>query len=314
MISNGTATGGDESKVFGNAEIGLAYALAAYLWWGFMPLYFRQVQDVPAVLVLAHRVVWSFVLLGVIVTAMRRWDELRAVLAQRRTLALLAASTLLLGCNWGVFIYAVQTHRVVQASLGYFIVPLVSAALGVTFLRERLRAGQWLAIALAAGGVVMLTWVLGTLPRIALAITFSWSGYSLVRKVAPVGPLVGVTVETALLLPAAVIYILATIYLAGAAPLSSHDYGWLLLAGVVTSVPLICFTAAARRLRLSTLGFLQYLTPTVQFLLAVLAFGEPFTRANAAGFVLIWTALIVYSLDSLRAYQAAPPPVVIPEL
>jgi len=285
-------------------ELGLAYALAAYLWWGFMPLYFRQIDRIPALLVLAHRVVWSFVLLGIVVTGAARWDELRAILRQRRTLVMLAASTLLLACNWGVFIYAVQSRRVIQASLGYFIVPLLSAALGVGVLQERLRPFQWLAIALAFAGVIVLTAVLGTLPWIALAITFSWSGYSLVRKLAPVAPLVGVTIETALLFPAATIYILWTIYVTGMQAQSAHDYAWLLLAGVVTSVPLICFTAAARRLRLSTLGFLQYLTPTVQFLLAVIAFGEPFTPANAAGFILIWAALIVYSLDSLRAYQA----------
>jgi chloramphenicol-sensitive protein RarD len=279
-----------------------------------MPLYFRQVRDVPALLVLAHRIVWSFVLLGAIVTVRAKWEELRASLRQRRTLGMLAASTILLACNWGVFIYSVETARVVQASLGYFIVPLVSSALGVIFLHEKLRPLEWLAIALATCGVIVLTFVLGSLPWIALAITFSWSGYSLVRKLAPVGPLVGVTVETALLFPAAVVFILWTLYAAGVRTLSLHDYGWLLLSGVVTSIPLILFTAAARRLRLATLGFLQYLTPTVQFLLAVRAFHEPFNRSNAAGFVLIWTALIVYSVGSLRAYQMRTAPPVLAEI
>ena len=291
----------------GEARAGLAYALAAYLWWGFMPVYFHQVQHVPSLLVLAHRVVWSFVLLAIVVTFLSRWDELRASLCDRRTLAMLAGSTVLLACNWGVFIYAVQIDEVVHASLGYFIVPLVSAALGVIVLRERLRGGQWVAIALAASGVVVLTLMLGRLPWIALVITFSWSGYSLLRKLAPVAPLVGVTIETALLFPAATIYALWCIYGRGLRSQSAHDYALLTLAGVVTSVPLICFTAAARRMRLSTIGFLQYITPTVQFLLAVIAYREPFTHTHAAGFALIWAALILFSIDGLRAYQSAAP-------
>jgi chloramphenicol-sensitive protein RarD len=293
------------------SEVGLAYALAAYLWWGFMPVYFHQVQHVPALLVLAHRIVWSFVLLAVVVTFLSRWDALRGSLRDRRTLAMLAASTVLLACNWGVFIYAVQIDQVVHASLGYFIVPLVSAALGVIVLRERLRGGQWIAIALAAAGVVVLTVMLGRLPWIALVITFSWSGYSLLRKLAPVGPLVGVTVETALLFPVAALYALWCIYGQGLRSQSAHDYALLTLAGVVTSVPLICFTAAARRMKLSTIGFLQYITPTVQFLLAVIAYDEPFTHTQAAGFGLIWAALVLFSIDGLRAFGAAtsPPPV-----
>jgi len=295
------------------SQVGLIYALAAYLWWGFMPVYFRQGERVPALLVLAHRIVWSFVLLALLVTGASRWDELRAILRNRRTLLMLAGSTVLLACNWGVFIYAVQIHRVVDASLGYFIVPLVSAALGVLVLGERLRAPQWAAVTIASAGVVMLTVVHGALPWIALAITFSWSGYSLLRKLAPVGPLVGVTVETALLFPASAAYALWTIYVAGLRSQSNHDYAMLLLAGVVTSVPLLCFTAAARRMRLSTIGFLQYLTPTCQFLLAVMAMGERFTAANAAGFALIWTALILFSIDGLRVFQR-PTPVVIAEI
>ncbi len=295
------------------ASAGLAYALAAYLWWGFMPVYFHQVQHVPSLLVLAHRVVWSFVFLAAIVTGLARWEELRRTLHVRRTLAMLAGSTVLLACNWGVFIYAVQIDQVMHASLGYFIVPLVSAALGMIVLRERLRSGQCVAIALACAGVVVLTLMLGRLPWIALAITFSWSGYSLLRKLAPVAPLVGVTVETALLFPAATIYVLWSIYGQGLRSQTTHDYALLMLAGVVTAIPLLCFTAAARRMRLSTLGFLQYVTPTVQFLVAVVVYGEPFTRTHAAGFALIWAALLLFSIDGLRAFQN-PTPAVITEI
>jgi chloramphenicol-sensitive protein RarD len=265
-----------------DAQAGLAYALAAYLWWGFMPLYFKLVVRVPPVMVLAHRVVWSFLLLGALVTGLSRWDELRSILRHRRTVVLLAASTLLLAANWGTFIYAVETNQVLQASLGYFIVPLVTSALGFGVLKEHLRPWQRVALALAASGVIVLTCVVGHLPWIALVIACSWSGYSLVRKVAIVGPLVGVTIETAMLLPLA------------------------------AAIPLLFFTAAARRLRLATIGFLQYVTPTGHFLLAVLAFGEPFRATNALGFALIWSALIVYSLDSLRAFQS--PPALIAEV
>jgi chloramphenicol-sensitive protein RarD len=286
-----------------DAQTGLAYALAAYAWWGFMPLYFKLVARVPPVMVLAHRVVWSFLLLGALVTGLSRWEELRAILRQRRTLALLAASTLLLAGNWGTFIYAVETNQVLQASLGYFIVPLATAALGFGVLKEHLRRWQRVALLLAAAGVIVLTYVVGHLPWIALVIACSWSGYSLVRKVAIVTPLVGVTIETALLLPLAVIYLLATIR---TAPLTRHDYAMLALSGPVTAIPLLFFTAAARRLRLATIGFLQYVTPTGHFLLAVLAFDEKFHGTHAFGFALIWSALIVYSLDSVRAFQQPP--------
>jgi len=286
-----------------DAQAGLAYALAAYSWWGFMPLYFKLVVRIPPVAVLAHRVVWSFLLLGALVTGLAKWDELRAIVRQRRTLLLLAASTLLLAGNWGTFIYAVQSDQVLQASLGYFIVPLMTAALGFGVLKEHLRPWQRIALALAAAGVIVLTCVVGHLPWIALSIACSWSGYSLVRKVAVVSPLVGVTIETALLLPLAIVYILVTLPTAN---LSRYDYTMLALSGPVTATPLLFFTAGARRLRLATVGFLQYVTPTGHFLLAVLAFGEPFRATNAAGFALIWSALIVYSLDSLRSFQRPP--------
>jgi chloramphenicol-sensitive protein RarD len=284
-------------------QAGLVYALAAYAWWGFMPLYFKLVARVPPVLVLAHRVVWSFLLLSVLVTGLSRWEELRAILRQRRTLVLLAASTLLLAANWGTFIYAVESNQVLQASLGYFIVPLVTSALGFGVLKEHLRPWQRLALLLAAAGVIVLTYVVGHLPWIALIIACSWSGYSLARKVAIVGPLVGVTIETALLLPLAAIYVL---WKTRTTVLSGHDYAMLALSGFVTAIPLLFFTAAARRLRLATIGFLQYITPTGHFLLAVLAFGEKFQAANALGFALIWSALIVYSFDSVRAFQQPP--------
>jgi chloramphenicol-sensitive protein RarD len=288
------------------AEVGLVYGLLAYAWWGLIPIYFKQVAHIPPLTVLAHRVVWSWVFLAVLVAVRARWADVRAVLADRKVLAALAASTVLLATNWGVFIFAVASGRVLQASLGYFVAPLVAVTLGVTVLRERLRAGQAAGIVLAAAGVVVLAVVRGQWPWIALVLAGSWSGYGLVRKVAHVRPLVGTTVETGLLVPAAVVYLAIASRTAAAPPLHRNDYLLLLLAGAVTAIPLLWFTAAAKRLRLTTLGFLQYVCPTGQLLLAVFAYHETFGRGNFAGFALIWTALAIYSIDSARGYRAAP--------
>ncbi len=282
-----------------DSEIGLAYALAAYLWWGLIPLYFKLVAHVPAMIVLAHRVIWSFALLALLIALWRQARELTATMRDGRVLVRLCFSTALLATNWGTFIFAVATNRVLQASLGYFIVPLLSVALGVGVLRERLRRLQLLAIVIAIAGVVVVTFARGDLPVIALTVAFSWSGYSLARKVTPVGPLVGVTIECALLLPPAALYL--AFHPATGLGLDRHTFLLLTLAGFVTALPLLWFTAATRRLRLSTVGFLQYVVPTGQFLLAVLAFKEPFGRANLLGFAFIWIALAIYSLDSLRA-------------
>lgn len=283
-------------------KAGLAYALSAYVAWGFMPIYFKQVALVPPLLVLGHRVIWSVAFLGVLISVGSRWGEFIGVMRQRRTMAMLSISTALLAVNWGTFIYAVSTKRIVEGSLGYFITPLASAALGVGVLKERLRGAQWIAVLIAAVGVVVITIERGSLPCIALAIMLSWSGYSLVRKVTAVGPLVGVAVETLLLLPAATVYVIWATRPGGFEP-SGYEWTMLLLAGVVTAFPLLWFTAAARRLKLSTVGFLQYLTPTCQFLLGVLVYKERFSWSNAAGFGLIWLALVVFSIDSLRTYQ-----------
>ena len=290
------------------AEIGLAYGIIAYAWWGLIPIYFKLVAHLPPLSVLAHRVVWSFVFLAVLVALLRRqWGELRQLMRSRSTLAILAVSTVLLATNWGVFIYAVSKKLVLQSSLGYFIVPLVSVALAMTVLKERLRPWQLFGLALAAVGVAILTVVRGGLPLIALTIAFSWSGYALLRKIAHAGPLIGVAVETAMLTPVAAAYILWRSAAGGpesADHFAAGDYALLMLAGVVTALPLLWFTAAARRLRLSTVGFLQYLAPTGQFLLAVFAYNEPFGGGNLVGFSFIWAALAVYSIDSLRAYRA----------
>ncbi len=289
-----------------DAQIGLAYGVAAYGWWGLIPIYFKLVAHIPAMSVLGHRILWSFGFFLALLLARPQWRELRDVIRHRRTLAMLAASTILLAGNWGAFIYAVSKNAVLQTSLGYFIVPLVSVALAVIVLKERLRPWQSLSVALAVIGVAVITYGRGTLPWISMVMAISWGGYSLVRKVAHVTPLVGVTIETAMLVPVAIAYLIVAG--AGGMALAAYDYGILALSGIVTGLPLLWFTAAARRLRLTTLGFLQYGAPIGQFLLAVFAYGEPFGRWNFVGFSFIWTALVVYTIDSLRAYRAATAP------
>ena len=288
-----------------DAQIGLAYGVAAYAWWGLIPIYFKLVAHIPAMSVLAHRILWSFGFFLALLLALARpqWGELRDVLRNSRTLAMLAASTVLLAGNWGGFIYAVSKNAVLQTSLGYFIVPLVSVALAVIVLKERLRRWQSLSVVLAVVGVAVITYGRGELPWISMVMAISWGGYSLVRKVAHVTPLVGVTIETAMLVPVAVAYL--AIAGTSSRPLAANDYGILALSGIVTGLPLLWFTAAARRLRLTTLGFLQYGAPIGQFFLAVFAYDETFGRATFVGFSFIWAALIVYTIDSLRAYRAA---------
>lgn len=291
-------------------RIGLAYGVAAYAWWGLIPIYFKLVAHIPPLGVLAHRVVWSFAFFAILLIARPQWNELRGVLRRGRTLAMLGASTALLAGNWGAFIYAVSTGHVLHTSLGYFIVPLVSVALAIIVLKERQRPWQLVGLLLAFIGVAVITYGAGVLPWISMVMAVSWGGYSLIRKVAHVTPLVGVTIETAMLVPVALAYLaLVKISTVSGQPLAARDYGLILLSGIVTGLPLLWFTAAARRLRLTTVGFLQYGAPIGQFLLAVFLYDEPFGRWNLIGFSFIWAALVVYTIDSLRAYHAAARPV-----
>jgi chloramphenicol-sensitive protein RarD len=285
----------------GEKHGGLMYGLAAYGLWGVMPVYFRAVAGVAAIELLAHRIVWGLLFLVVAVSLARRWPDLAACLRQPRTRWLLAASTALLAVNWYVFIYGVSSGRVVETSLGYFINPLVNVVLGVLIFRERLRGAQAAAVALAAAGVVYLIWAEGRPPWIGLCLAVSFALYGLVRKVAPVEALAGLTAETLLLFPLAAGFLLWWHHQPGAAfTYQGPAIDLLLLAsGVVTAVPLLFFGLAARRLPLTTLGLLQYLTPTMQFLLAVLAFGEPFTAARQVSFGLIWAALALVTAETL---------------
>jgi chloramphenicol-sensitive protein RarD len=286
---------------------GLLYGFAAYASWGFMPVYIKAVRAVPVLEVLSHRIVWAFLLLLVIVWRRSELADLRAALRLPRTLAVLAASTTAIAVNWLVYIWAVTTEHVLDSSLGYFINPLVNVLFGVAILHERLDRTVRVAVAIAGAGVLWLAIQGGQVPWIALTLATSFGSYGLLRKLAPVGALVGLTIETALLAPLAGGYLLWAAASGRAAIFSgspSQD-ALLLLAGPVTAIPLLFFAGAARRLPLSTLGFLQYLSPTLQFLLAVLVYREPLDGPRLVAFALIWTALAIFAVHTGRAGRRA---------
>lgn len=272
-------------------RIGLAYGLCAFLFWGFAPLYFRAVAHVPAIELLGHRVVWAVLLLGGFVWWQRAWRAL-----DRRALAMLCISAALIGVNWLFYIVAIQTDRILEASLGYYINPLVSMLLGMVFLGERLRLFQWLAVALAAVGTAWMAWAQGGVPWIGLLLAFTFGFYGLVRKTVRVESLQGLFVETLMLAPFAYAGIAWLLWRGEGSFLQLGAVNDLLLvaAGVVTCLPLFWFTQAARRLPLTTIGFMQYLAPTITFLLAVFVFFEPFGRAQLVAFIWIWLAVAVY--------------------
>lgn len=284
-------------------RIGVACGLSAHFLWGIFPIYIRMLSDVPSLQILAHRIAWSVLVVAIINSIRGGWGELRTVVGDRRAMLMLAGSTLAVSSNWFLFIYAVNHGKTLESSLGYFISPLLSVVVGMTVLGERMRPWQKLSVSLAAVGVVYLTWVNGIVPWIALTLAGTFSLYSLLRKTVRAGAVSGLAVETAyLFIPA-----LATIAVYHAQGNAYDQRTWILLpfAGVVTAVPYLLFAAAARRLRLMTMGFLQYVTPTCHFLLAIFAFHEPLENSKLISFGLIWTALAIYSWDSLRAYRAA---------
>jgi chloramphenicol-sensitive protein RarD len=282
-------------------QTGMLYAAAAYVLWGLFPIYFKALLAIPPVEIMLHRIVWSLVFVMLVLAWRRQWAWLGATMRRPKVLAGFAVSALLLSSNWLIYIWAVNSGRVVDASLGYFINPLVNVLLGFLLLRERLRPGQWAAVAMAAAGVAWLTWQSGHPPWIGLALAATFGTYGLLRKTAPLGPLEGLSLETLLLAPLAVAYFAVLTADGGnaflAAPASSQ---WLLAAaGPITAIPLLLFAAGARRIPLSLLGLLQYIGPTLQLMLGVWLYDEPFGGARLAGFAVIWGALAVYSLEGL---------------
>lgn len=286
---------------------GVLSAALAYGLWGLFPLYFRLLEAVAPLDVLAHRIAWSGAFVLGLLAARRQWSWLRDVMRRPRVLGIFGASALLLSANWLVYIWATANGHVIDASLGYFITPLVNVLLGYAVLHERLRRAQWTAVALAAAGVLWLAVQGASLPWVALVLGCSFGGYGLLRKTAPLGALEGLALETMLLLPAAIAWLGVIAWRDGGILPGDGALAALLIGlGPVTALPLLLFAAGARRLRLATLGVLQYLAPSIQFMLGVWLFREPFTSARLAGFALIWSALLVYSVDSLRAGRKPP--------
>lgn len=290
----------------GDTLPGFLFALTAYLLWGFLPLYMKALAHVPTPEIIAHRVLWSLPVAGAVLIAVRRTAELRAALGNPRMLAQAALTAALVSVNWGIYVWAISTGRALDAALGYYINPLFSVALGALLLGERLSPAQRLAIALAAGAVALLTWEAGTLPWVALMLTFSWGFYAFFRKTLPIGPNQGFFLEILLLTPIALGYVLwleadgTSHFLAGIAADS-----WLLFGcGLVTAGPLISYANGAKRLRLSSIGMMQYIAPTMIFLIAVFVFREPFSGLKLAAFALIWAAVALYIAAMLRAARA----------
>lgn len=281
------------------ARKGVAFGLSAYLLWGFLPVYFKLLGEVLPTEVVAQRVLWSVLFLAGLILIRRRWAQLGAALGNPKALRTLAVSALLIGVNWLIYIWAIGAKHVLETSLGYFLNPLVNVIMGVLLLKERLTRPQGLAVGLAAIGVAVLAVSAAAGLWISLALALSFASYGFLRKIAPVDSLEGLMVETMLLAPLAGLYLL---WLGESAAFGTElDLSLLLaLGGVVTAVPLLLFAAGARRLRYSTLGLLQYVAPTIQFLLAVLVYGEPLTTAHLICFALIWTGLAIYATDSLR--------------
>lgn len=293
----------------GSQRAGLVYALGAFLLWGFFPVYWKLLAGVPALEVVAHRTTWGFAAVALWVTLKRRWPDARAVAARGGTLLLLAGSAALIALNWLLYIWAVINGHIVEASLGYYINPLVNVLLGVFVLRERLSRPQVIAVALAGVGVVVLTAGYGRFPWIALTLAVSFGLYGLSRKKVSADAIIGLLFETAILTPFAIGY-LTLLAAQGAGALGTGSPGrdvLLVLAGPVTAIPLALFALGARRLPLSVIGLIQYLSPTCQFLLAVLLYREPFTAAHAVTFACIWLALALLTWDlttRLRAVRA----------
>jgi chloramphenicol-sensitive protein RarD len=279
---------------------GIAYAAAAYLLWGVFPIYFKALQQVAPLEILGHRIVWSLAVCAALLLALRRLQWLADLRRQPRVLAWFAASSMLVAGNWFVYIWAVNAGRVVDASLGYFINPLVNVLIGAAFLHERLRRAQWAAVGVAAVGVAWLTWQAGALPWIGLVLALTFAIYGLLRKTAALGAVEGLALETLLLAPLAAAYLLWLAH-GGHSGFADGDAATrllLLAAGPVTAVPLLLFAAGARRIPFSTLGLLQYLGPSLQLLIGVWLYREPFAY-RAPGYVLIWIALAVFSIEGL---------------
>jgi chloramphenicol-sensitive protein RarD len=280
---------------------GVLFAIAAYTIWGVAPIYFKLLAAVPAAEILSHRIIWSFILVFGLILLTKRFARLKPLLSHKPTMLKLVLATLLLGGNWYLFIWAVNADRILDASLGYYINPLLNVAIGMAFFGERMRRMQWVAIALAVTGVMVQIVSFGEVPWIALVLATSFSVYGGIRKRLPVDSITGLWLETLILLPVVLIYML---FFANSMAVDMSQNSWslnllLIAAGIVTTVPLLCFTAAAQRIRYSTLGFFQYIGPSLMFIVAVWLYNEPLATDKLVTFAIIWAALALYSIDTI---------------
>jgi chloramphenicol-sensitive protein RarD len=284
---------------------GLIYGITAYALWGVMPIYFRQIASVPSLDIVAHRIIWSLLILGLLLTVVRAWDQVAVALRNRRVMLALLLTSLLIGTNWLLYVYAINNGHILAGSLGYYLNPLANILLGRFMLGEALSRRQWAAVGIAGAGVAVLAaGAAGTL-WISLILCFSFATYGLLRKIIAVDSLAGLSIETALLFPLALGWLL--IGGTSGRPMFDHSgtiNAYLIAAGIVSTVPLLCFTAAARRLPYSTVGMLQFLAPTLQFLLAVGIYGEHFSLAHGIAFGAIWVALALYASSLLSERRA----------
>lgn len=285
---------------------GILYGIGAYVLWGFFPIYWKVLHPVSALQVIGHRIGWSFILLIVFIVLTKQWQDFRSVaLTSAKTIGIYAIAGVLLTINWLMYVWGVNAGFIVETSLGYFINPLLSVLLGVLFLRERLRLAQWIPVIIAAAGVIYLTFVYGRLPWIALTLAFSFGFYGLVKKLAPLGSLYGLTLETGIVFPAALIYL--TVVEINGTGAFLHDTAlinlFLVGAGVVTTIPLLMFASAAKEIPLTVVGLLQYIAPTLQFLIGVFIYKEPFDHSHLIGFGIVWVALVIFWVENYLAHR-----------
>jgi chloramphenicol-sensitive protein RarD len=285
---------------------GTWYAIGAYTTWGLFPVYWKLLHHVPALQLIGHRIIWSFFTLIILILCTRQWIDFRSSVALSSVFRIYCVAAILIGVNWLTYVWAVNADHIVETSLGYFINPLLSVLLGVIFLHEHLRPRQWIAIGLAAAGVLFLTIVHGSIPWIALTLAFSFAFYGLVKKTAPLGSLYGLTLETGILLFPALLYLFISDVNGTGAFFHTGTTADILMAGagIVTTIPLLMFASAARRIPLSLIGILQYISPTLQFLIGVLIYRESFTYIQFIGYAIVWFALILFAMESYFAYRA----------
>lgn len=290
---------------------GILNGIAAYVMWGVFPIYWKLLHEVPALQVIGHRITWSFLLLILFILLTKQWREFRSAALNATTFGIYSVAAVLLTINWLVYVWGVNAGFIVETSLGYFINPLISVLLGVIFLHERLRPAQWIPVALATAGVAYLTVAYGRLPWIALLLAFSFGFYGFVKKLAPLGSLYGLTLETGIAFPVALVYLYFIGFNNMGAFLQTGAQVDLLLigAGIVTTIPLLMFASAARQIPLTLVGLLQYIAPSMQFLIGVFLYKEPFDHAHLIGFGIVWAALVLFWVENFLAHRVTVGPI-----